>query len=54
VSVQKIALGLGGVFLIGLVILALTGNLVPTLDAIWNWMFEDMLQINPPPPSPFS
>ena len=53
-SAKKVALSLGIVFLIGLVIIALTGSLVETLDGIWNWIFEDMLEIDPAPPSPFS
>lgn len=53
-SAKKVALSLGIVFLIGLVIIALNGSLVTTLDGIWNWIFEDMLEIDDPPPSPFA
>ena len=53
-SAKKVALSLGIVFLIGLVIVFLNGSLVETLDGIWNWMFKDMLKIDPAPPSPFA
>lgn len=53
-SAKKVAWGLGVVFLIGLVIIALSGSLVETLDGIWTWIFKDMLKIDPVPPSPFS
>lgn len=52
-SAKKVAWGLGVVFLIGLVIIALSGSLVDTLDGIWTWIFKDMLKIDPVPPSPF-
>ena len=52
-SAKKVAWGLGVVFLIGLVIILLTDTLTPTLDRIWEWMFRDMLKIEPVPPSPF-
>lgn len=52
-SAKKVALSLGIVFLIGIVIILLSKTLTPTLDGIWNWMFEDMLKIDPAPPSPF-
>lgn len=52
--VQKVALALGAVAIIGVVIALLMGNIVGILDNIWNWIFSDMLKIKNPPPSPFA
>lgn len=53
-SAKKVALSLGIVFLIGIVIVVVAANLRGGfLTRLWNWIFEDMLQIEDPPPSPF-
>ena len=51
---KKVALTIGAIFLISLVIIAMTGRLVPFLNELWNWVFSTLFKMPNVPPSPFS
>jgi len=50
---RKVALTIGAIFLISLVIIVMTGRLVPFLNELWNWVFSTLFRMTNVPPSPF-
>lgn len=55
-GLPRLAWIIGGVVIVGIVVVILvnimTGGTYPTM--IWDWVFDSILNLDSPPPSPFS